>query len=93
MSEQRKSGTKQMSFAQVEYGAKKKLTRRDIFLAKMETVVPWGRLHDGAPRARQRPASGATGEEMPLRTQNPEAAVTKRPRTLPLNRPAPTTVN
>ena len=44
MSEQRKSGTKQMSFAQVEYGAKKKLTRRDIFLAKMETVVPWGRL-------------------------------------------------
>ena len=44
MSEQRKSGTKQMSFAQVEYGAKKKLTRRDIFLAKMEAVVPWGRL-------------------------------------------------
>jgi IS5 family transposase len=37
-----------MSFAQVEYGAKKKLTRRDIFLAKMETVVPWARLeaHD-----------------------------------------------
>jgi len=30
VSEQRKSGTKQMSFAQVEYGAKKKLTRRDI---------------------------------------------------------------
>jgi IS5 family transposase len=34
----------QMSFAQVEYSAKKKLTRRDIFLAKMEQVVPWERL-------------------------------------------------
>ena len=34
----------QMSFAQAEYRAKKKLTRRDIFLAKMEQVVPWSRL-------------------------------------------------
>jgi transposase, IS5 family len=34
----------QMSFSQAEYGAKKKLTRRDIFLAKMEQVVPWSRL-------------------------------------------------
>ena len=34
----------QISFAQVEYSAKKKLTRRDIFLAKMEQVVPWSRL-------------------------------------------------
>ena len=33
-----------MSFAQAEYRAKKKLTRRDIFLAKMEQVVPWSRL-------------------------------------------------
>ena len=30
----------QMSFAQAEYRTKKKLTRRDIFLAKMEQVVP-----------------------------------------------------
>ena len=35
---------KQVSFSEVEYGAKKKLTRRDLFLAKMETVVPWTRL-------------------------------------------------
>ena len=34
----------QMSFAQAEYRAKKKLTRRDIFLAKMEQVMPWSRL-------------------------------------------------
>ena len=41
-----KTGTThlQMSFAQAEYRAKKKLTRRDIFLAKMEQVVPWSRL-------------------------------------------------
>ncbi|KXS30548.1 MAG: putative transposase protein [Candidatus Gallionella acididurans] len=36
--------TKQLSFAQAEYGSKKKLTRRDIFLAKMKSVVPWARL-------------------------------------------------
>lgn len=34
----------QMSFAQVEYAHKKKLTRRDRFLAQMENVVPWQRL-------------------------------------------------
>ena len=36
--------TKQLSFSQAEYGSKKKLTRRDLFLAKMESVVPWARL-------------------------------------------------
>ncbi len=36
--------SKQLSFSQAEYGSKKKLTRRDIFLAKMESVVPWARL-------------------------------------------------
>lgn len=34
----------QTSFSQAEYSAKKKLTRRDLFLAKMEQVVPWSRL-------------------------------------------------
>ena len=34
----------QMSFSQAEYGAKKKLTRRDIFLAKMKQVVRWSGL-------------------------------------------------
>jgi transposase, IS5 family len=34
----------QMSFSQAEYNAKKKLTRRDLFLAKMGQVVPWSRL-------------------------------------------------
>ena len=35
---------RQGSFAEAEYGAKKKQTRRDKFLAEMDAVVPWGRL-------------------------------------------------
>ncbi len=34
----------QISFSQAEYAKKKKQTRRELFLAKMEHVVPWGRL-------------------------------------------------
>jgi transposase, IS5 family len=34
----------QVSFAQAEYAKKKKQTRREIFLGKMEQVVPWVRL-------------------------------------------------
>jgi IS5 family transposase len=35
---------KQISFAQAEYAAKRKTTRRDRFLAEMEILVPWARL-------------------------------------------------
>jgi transposase, IS5 family len=35
---------KQLSFGQAEFGAKKKTTRRERFLAEMEQVVPWSRL-------------------------------------------------
>jgi len=35
---------RQMSFAQSEYAAKKRTTRREQFLAEMEKVVPWARL-------------------------------------------------
>jgi IS5 family transposase len=34
----------QVSFAQAEYVKKKKRTRRELFLEKMEQVVPWARL-------------------------------------------------
>ena len=34
----------QVSFAQAEYEKKKKRTRREVFLEKMEQVVPWTRL-------------------------------------------------
>jgi len=35
---------KQCTFAEAEYTAKKKITRRDKFLAEMERVVPWALL-------------------------------------------------
>ena len=34
----------QVSFARAEYEKKKKRTRREVFLEKMEQVVPWSRL-------------------------------------------------
>ena len=34
----------QLSFAQAEYAGKRKVTRRERFLAEMEKVVPWARL-------------------------------------------------
>lgn len=34
----------QMSFSELEYAAKKKQTRRDLFLAQIEAVTPWTSL-------------------------------------------------
>jgi transposase, IS5 family len=36
--------THQPSFAQAEFAAKKKITRREKFLARMETLIPWMQL-------------------------------------------------
>ena len=36
----------QKSFSDLEYAAKKKLTQRDVFLAKIDKVTPWSQLHD-----------------------------------------------
>ena len=36
--------THQPSFAQAEFAAKKKTTRREKFLARMETLIPWPQL-------------------------------------------------
>jgi len=35
----------QLTFAQAEYAAKKKVTRRERFLQEMEQVLPWSALH------------------------------------------------
>jgi IS5 family transposase len=35
----------QKSFADLEYASKRKLTRRDRFLAEIDSVTPWGKLH------------------------------------------------
>ena len=34
----------QPSFAHAEFAAKKKTTRREQFLARMETLIPWAQL-------------------------------------------------
>ena len=34
----------QLSFASLDFAAKKKRTKRDVFLAEMAAVVPWGTL-------------------------------------------------
>lgn len=34
----------QASFSELEYSARKKQTRRDIFLAKMDAITPWDSL-------------------------------------------------
>jgi transposase, IS5 family len=36
--------TDQLSFASLDFAAKKKRTKRDLFLAEMAAVVPWGML-------------------------------------------------
>jgi IS5 family transposase len=36
--------THQPSFSQAEFAAKKKVTRREKFLARMEAIIPWTRL-------------------------------------------------
>jgi hypothetical protein len=36
----------QKSFSDLEYAAKKKLTRRDRFLGKIDSVTPWSKLHE-----------------------------------------------
>jgi transposase, IS5 family len=36
--------THQPSFFQAEFADKKKLTRRERFLARMEAVIPWAKL-------------------------------------------------
>jgi len=63
---------KQISFAQAEYDAKRKTTRRDRFLAEMEIVVPWARLLEALsphyyPTAGQGPGRPPIGLERMLR--------------------------
>jgi IS5 family transposase len=36
--------THQPSFSQAEFASKKKITRREKFLARMEALLPWAKL-------------------------------------------------
>ena len=37
-------GMEQASFSELEHGLKKLRTRREVFLGKMDALVPWTRL-------------------------------------------------
>ncbi|MCE0733101.1 IS5 family transposase [Halomonas sp. G15] len=52
---------KQISFAQAEQQNKKKVTRRERFLAQMEALVPWQRLIDALSPAYYPNAAGKRG--------------------------------
>lgn len=63
---------KQISFAQAEHQNKKKVTRRERFLAQMEALVPWQRLIDALspsyfPNAAGKRGRPPTGLERMLR--------------------------
>ncbi len=34
---------KQINFADIEYGNRRRKTKREEFLEKMESVIPWGK--------------------------------------------------
>jgi len=53
----------QLSFATLDYAAKKKRTKRDVFLAEMAEVVPWSRLE--AAIAPHYPQAGPSGGRRP----------------------------
>ena len=53
----------QLSFASLEYAAKKKRTKREAFLAEMDEVVPWPRLE--AVIAPHNPKAGLNGGRRP----------------------------
>jgi IS5 family transposase len=59
------NGIGQLSFAALDYAAKKKRTKRDVFLAEMADVVPWARLE--ALIAPHYPKAGPNGGRRPYR--------------------------
>src|SRR5258705_8436497 len=54
----------QLGFASLDYAAKKKRTKREVFLAEMNQVVPWSRLE--AVIAPHYPKAGPSGGRRPF---------------------------
>ena len=51
--------TKQATFSELEHDAKKRKTRRERFLERMEGLVPWGGLGGSDPPALSEGGSGS----------------------------------
>ncbi|EWS54803.1 hypothetical protein X551_02403 [Methylibium sp. T29] len=47
----------QISLSDAEYAGKRKKTRREVFLAEMEVMVPWKALLDLMSRTTRRPVA------------------------------------
>ena len=61
----------QLSFASLDFAAKKKRTKRDVFLTEMAAVVPWGALEaliDRTIRRSGRKAGGGRSHYRPCCT-------------------------
>ena len=70
----------QPTFMDVEYDGKKRTTRKEKFLGRMDALIPWEALEErnptvlpeGGPRARP-PLDGKINERMPMVTHVPNA--------------------
>jgi transposase, IS5 family len=51
-------GMDQLSFSESEYAQKKKKTRREIFLEKMDRLIPWNQLDKAIRRYYAKPGNG-----------------------------------
>jgi transposase, IS5 family len=51
----------QMTFAELEYQNKKRKTRREVFLEKMDQLIPWGKLEETLVKYRPAKATGRPG--------------------------------
>lgn len=56
----------QMTFAELEYQNKKRKTRREVFLEKMDQLIPWGKLEKKLSKYRPVKATGRTGYPLPV---------------------------
>ena len=50
----------QPTFADLEYQGKKRKTRRELFLERMEGLIPWQRLEDRIRPVYPKPGKGPT---------------------------------
>lgn len=65
----------QLTFAEAEYQNKKRKTRREIFLEKMDAIIPWKRLENRA--AKHYPKGEMGRPPYPLATSSAYLAITK----------------
>ena len=56
----------QLSFSEAEYAQKRKKTRRELFLEKMDRLIPWNQLEKAIRRHYAKPGSGRRPYPLPV---------------------------